>query len=88
MFGQARLSRVVLLSQTHLLNLRVVFEDCSTSPLLEYHERTIVDSGCTRHFLLINALCRGKKRITESFESRIVQRRNHGLNTHVIFVRT
>jgi hypothetical protein len=37
-----------------------MFEDCRNPPLLEHHETAIVDSGCTGHFLLINAPCRNK----------------------------
>jgi hypothetical protein len=36
------------------------FEDCRTPPLLQNHDTDIVDSGCTGHFLLINAPCRNK----------------------------
>jgi hypothetical protein len=32
-----------------------MFEVCRTPPLLEQHETAIVDSGCTDHFLLVNA---------------------------------
>jgi hypothetical protein len=32
-----------------------MFEDCRTPPLLKPHETAIVDSGCTGHFLLVNA---------------------------------
>jgi hypothetical protein len=34
-----------------------MFEVCQTPPLLEQHETAIVDSGCTVHFLLVNAPC-------------------------------
>jgi hypothetical protein len=37
-----------------------MFEDCQTPPLLETHETKIVDSGCTGHFLLVNAPCLSK----------------------------
>jgi hypothetical protein len=37
-----------------------MFEDCRTPPLLEHHETAIVDSGCTGHFLLVNAPCQHK----------------------------
>jgi hypothetical protein len=37
-----------------------MFEDCRTPPLLELHETAIVDSGCTGHFLLVNAPCLSK----------------------------
>jgi hypothetical protein len=37
-----------------------MFEDCRTPPLLEPHEIAIVDSGCTGHFLLVNAPCLNK----------------------------
>jgi hypothetical protein len=36
------------------------FKDCQTPPLLEPHETEIVDSGCTGHFLLVNAPCLSK----------------------------
>jgi hypothetical protein len=39
------------------LNNKTMFEDCRTPPLLEPHETSIVDSGCTGHFLLVNAPC-------------------------------
>jgi hypothetical protein len=42
------------------LNDREKFEDCRTPPLLENHETAIVDSGCTGHFLLVNATCQHK----------------------------
>jgi hypothetical protein len=42
------------------LNNKTMFEDCRTSSLLEPHETTIVDSGCTGHFLLVNAPCLSK----------------------------
>jgi hypothetical protein len=34
-----------------------MFEVCRTPPLLKQHETAIVDSGCTGHFLLVNAPC-------------------------------
>jgi hypothetical protein len=34
-----------------------MFEACRTPPLLKPHETAIVDSGCTGHFLLVNAPC-------------------------------
>jgi hypothetical protein len=37
-----------------------MFEVCRTSPLLKQHETEIVDSGCTGHFLLVNAPCLNK----------------------------
>jgi hypothetical protein len=37
-----------------------MFEACRTPPLLEPHETEIVDSGCTDHFLLVNAPCLNK----------------------------
>jgi hypothetical protein len=33
-----------------------MFYDCRTPPLLKQHKTAIVDSGCTGHFILINAL--------------------------------
>jgi hypothetical protein len=37
-----------------------MFEVCRTPPLLKPHETAIVDSGCTGHFLLVNAPCLNK----------------------------
>jgi hypothetical protein len=37
-----------------------MFEDFLTPPLLEPHETAILDSGCTGHFLLVNAPCLSK----------------------------
>jgi hypothetical protein len=37
-----------------------MFEACLTSPLLNSHETAIVDSGCTGHFILVNAPCLNK----------------------------
>jgi hypothetical protein len=37
-----------------------MFEVCRTPPLLKQHETVIVDSGCTGHFLLVNAPCLNK----------------------------
>jgi hypothetical protein len=37
-----------------------MFEACRTPPLLKPHETEIVDSGCTGHFLLVNAPCLNK----------------------------
>jgi hypothetical protein len=38
-----------------------MFEDClPPPPLLKPHETAIVDSGCTGHFLLVNASCLNK----------------------------
>jgi hypothetical protein len=37
-----------------------MFEVCLTPPLLKQHETAIVDSGCTGHFLLVNAPCLNK----------------------------
>jgi hypothetical protein len=37
-----------------------MFEDCRTPPLLKPHETVIVESGCTGHFLLVNAPCLNK----------------------------
>jgi hypothetical protein len=37
-----------------------MFEDCRPPPLLKSHETAIVDSGCTGHFLLVNAPCLNK----------------------------
>jgi hypothetical protein len=37
-----------------------MFEVCRTPPLLKQHEAAIVESGCTVHFLLVNAPCLNK----------------------------
>jgi hypothetical protein len=37
-----------------------MFEACRIPPLLEPHETAIVESGCTGHFLLVNAPCLNK----------------------------
>jgi hypothetical protein len=37
-----------------------MFEECRAPPLLKPHETEIVDSGCTGHFLLVNAPCLNK----------------------------
>jgi hypothetical protein len=37
-----------------------VFEVCQTPPLLRPHDTAIVESGCTGHFLLVNAPCLSK----------------------------
>jgi hypothetical protein len=37
-----------------------MFEYCRPPPLLKPHETAIVDSGCTGHFLLVNAPCLNK----------------------------
>jgi hypothetical protein len=42
------------------LNNNEKFEGFRTPPLLEHHQTAIVDSGCTGHFLLVNAPCQHK----------------------------
>jgi hypothetical protein len=42
------------------LNNNSTFEVCRTPPLLKQHETAILDSGCTGHFLLVNAPCLNK----------------------------
>jgi hypothetical protein len=42
------------------LNNNSTFEVCRTPPLLKQHETSILDSGCTGHFLLVNAPCLNK----------------------------
>jgi hypothetical protein len=37
-----------------------MFKACRTPLLIEPHETAIVDSGCTGHFLLVNAQCLNK----------------------------
>jgi hypothetical protein len=49
-----------LCSGAATLNNILTFEVCRTPPLLKQHETAIVDSGCTGHFLLVNAPCLNK----------------------------
>jgi hypothetical protein len=49
-----------LYSGAKTLNNNSMFEVCRTPPLLKPHETAIVDSGCTGHFLLVNAPCLNK----------------------------
>jgi hypothetical protein len=42
------------------LNSNSTYEICQTPTLLKQHESAIVDSGCTGHFLLVNAPCLNK----------------------------
>jgi hypothetical protein len=37
-----------------------MFEVCLTPPLIKPHETSIVDSGCTGHFFIVNAPCLNK----------------------------
>jgi hypothetical protein len=37
-----------------------MFEVCRTPPLLEQHQTAILDSGCTRHFILVTDPCLNK----------------------------
>jgi hypothetical protein len=37
-----------------------MFEVCRNPPLIKQHETAIGDSGCTDHFLLVNAPCSNK----------------------------
>jgi hypothetical protein len=39
---------------------KTTFKACLTPPLLKPHETAIVESGCTGHFLLVNASCLNK----------------------------
>jgi hypothetical protein len=39
------------------LNNSEKFEDCHTPPILDHHETATLYSGCTLHFLFINATC-------------------------------
>jgi hypothetical protein len=48
-----------------------MFEYCRTPPLLEHHEISIVDSGCTGHFLLVNAPCQRKVKSQNPFRVRL-----------------
>jgi hypothetical protein len=49
-----------LCSGATTLNNNSTFEVCRTPPLLNQHETAVVDSGCTSHFLLVNAPCLNK----------------------------
>jgi hypothetical protein len=49
-----------LYSGATTLNNNSTFEVFRTPPLLQPHETAIVDSGCTGHFLLVNAPCLNK----------------------------
>jgi hypothetical protein len=49
-----------LYSGATTLNNNSTFEVCRTPPLLKQHETAIVDSGCTGHFLIVNAPCLNK----------------------------
>jgi hypothetical protein len=42
------------------LNNKSIFEACQPPPLLNSYETAIVESGCTVHFLLVNAPCLNK----------------------------
>jgi hypothetical protein len=42
------------------LNNSSTFEVCLTPPIIKQHETETVDSGCTVHFLLVNAPCLNK----------------------------
>jgi hypothetical protein len=48
-----------------------MFEACRTPPLLKSHETAIVDSGCTGHFLLVNAPCLNKVKSQTPFTVRL-----------------
>jgi hypothetical protein len=37
-----------------------MFEECLTPPLLKPHKTAILDSGCSGHFMLVNAPCFNK----------------------------
>jgi hypothetical protein len=49
-----------LCARAATLNNNATFEVCRTPPLLKQHETAIVDSGCTGHFILVNAPCLNK----------------------------
>jgi hypothetical protein len=49
-----------ILNDNMVGNNKSMFETCRTPPLLKSHETAIVDSGCTGHFLLVNAPCLNK----------------------------
>jgi hypothetical protein len=49
-----------LCSGATTLNNNSTFEVCRNPPLLKQHETTIVDSGYTGHFLLVNVPCLNK----------------------------
>jgi hypothetical protein len=48
-----------------------MFEECRTPPLLKPHETEIVDSGCTGHFLLVNAPCLNKVKSQNQLTARL-----------------
>jgi hypothetical protein len=48
-----------------------MFEVCRTPPILKPHETAIVDSGCTGHFLLVNAPCLNKVKSGTPFTGRL-----------------
>jgi hypothetical protein len=58
-----------------------MFEACRTPPLLKPHETSIVDSGCTGHFLLVNAPCLTKVKsqtpLTVRFPNRATMESSH-----------
>jgi hypothetical protein len=66
--SQARRERC---ARATYLNNREKFEEFCTPPLLEQHERTIVDSGCTGHFLLVNAPCQHKVKYQNPLRTRL-----------------
>jgi hypothetical protein len=47
------------------------FQACRTQPLLQHQDTAIVDSGCTGHFLLINAPCCNKTKSTNPLRVRL-----------------
>jgi hypothetical protein len=48
-----------------------MFEECRPPPLLKPHETTIVDYGCTGHFLLVNAPCLNKVKYQNTLTVRL-----------------
>jgi hypothetical protein len=48
-----------------------MFEECQTPPLLKQHETSIVEYGCTGHFMLINVPCKNKIKSQHYFTVRL-----------------
>jgi hypothetical protein len=48
-----------------------MFEYCRPPPLIKPHETEIVDSGCTGHFMLVNAPCLNKVKSQNPFTVRL-----------------
>jgi hypothetical protein len=59
-----------------------MFEVCQTPPLLRQHETEIVDSGCTGHFLLVNAPFLDKVKYRTPLTVPL-KRSHHGVLSHL-----